>query len=41
MPERVVHARGAGAIGEFVADADFSDVTSQELLSGITRIQRL
>ncbi|RXM39427.1 catalase [Chryseobacterium sp. CH21] len=33
IPERVVHARGAGAIGEFVADADFSDVTSADFLS--------
>lgn len=27
IPERVVHARGAGAYGEFVAAANFSDVT--------------
>ncbi|WP_223609600.1 catalase [Chryseobacterium sp. OSA05B] len=33
IPERVVHARGAGAIGEFVADADFSDVTMADFLS--------
>ena len=33
IPERVVHARGAGAFGEFVASADFSDVTAADFLS--------
>jgi catalase len=33
IPERVVHARGAGAIGEFVTEADFSDVTMADFLS--------
>lgn len=33
IPERVVHARGAGAFGEFVADKDFSDVTVADFLS--------
>lgn len=33
IPERVVHARGAGAFGEFVAAADFSDVTAAGFLS--------
>ena len=33
IPERVVHARGAGAFGEFVAAADFSDVTMADFLS--------
>lgn len=33
IPERVVHARGAGAYGEFVASADFSDVTMANFLS--------
>ncbi|UYW01531.1 catalase [Flavobacterium agricola] len=33
IPERVVHARGAGAFGEFVADADFSEVTMANFLS--------
>lgn len=33
IPERVVHARGAGAFGEFVADKDFSDVTAADFLS--------
>ena len=33
IPERVVHARGAGAYGEFVASADFSDVTMAHFLS--------
>lgn len=32
IPERVVHARGAGAFGEFVAAADFSDVTAAGFL---------
>lgn len=32
IPERVVHARGAGAYGEFVAAADFSDVTMAQFL---------
>ncbi|KJG10913.1 catalase [Photobacterium kishitanii] len=27
IPERVVHARGTGAHGEFVAESDFSDLT--------------
>ncbi len=33
IPERVVHARGAGAFGEFVAAADFSEVTMANFLS--------
>ena len=33
IPERVVHARGAGAFGEFVASSDFSDVTMADFLS--------
>lgn len=33
IPERVVHARGAGAFGEFVASSDFSDVTMAQFLS--------
>lgn len=33
IPERVVHARGAGAYGEFVAAADFSNVTKAAFLS--------
>jgi catalase len=32
IPERVVHARGAGAYGEFVAAQDFSDVTMAHFL---------
>lgn len=31
IPERVVHARGAGAYGEFVAAANFSEVTMAHL----------
>lgn len=33
IPERVVHARGAGAFGEFVAAKDFSDVTMADFLN--------
>ncbi|MES2778497.1 MAG: catalase [Bacteroidota bacterium] len=33
IPERVVHARGAGAFGEFVAAADFSAHTRASLFS--------
>ncbi len=33
IPERVVHPRGAGAYGEFVAAADFSDVTKAGFLA--------
>lgn len=32
IPERVVHARGAGAFGEFVAAKDFSEVTMAHFL---------
>ncbi|WP_317163277.1 catalase [Sphingobacterium composti Ten et al. 2007 non Yoo et al. 2007] len=32
IPERVVHARGAGAYGEFVAAQDFSNVTMAHFL---------
>lgn len=35
IPERVVHARGAGAYGEFVAAADFSNVTKAAFLSEV------
>jgi len=33
IPERVVHARGTGAHGEFVAAGDFSDLTAAALFS--------
>ncbi|HFK5507729.1 catalase [Elizabethkingia anophelis] len=33
IPERVVHARGAGAYGEFVSEANFSEVTMADFLS--------
>jgi len=33
IPERVVHARGAGAFGEFVAAQNFSEVTAAKFLS--------
>ena len=34
IPERVVHARGVGAHGEFTAAGDFSSLTSAKVLSG-------
>lgn len=33
IPERVVHARGTGAHGEFVASADLSDLTVAKLFT--------
>lgn len=33
IPERVVHARGAGAHGEFVSFGDFSDLTRAKIFS--------
>lgn len=33
IPERVVHARGAGAYGEFVSAGDFSEFTKADLFS--------
>ena len=33
IPERVVHARGTGAFGEFVAEADLSAFTKAKLFS--------
>ena len=33
IPERVVHARGAGAYGEFIAASDFSEVTKADFLN--------
>ncbi len=41
IPERVVHARGAGAFGEFVADADFSEVTKADFLSAKGKVTPL
>jgi len=41
IPERVVHARGAGAFGEFVAAADFSDVTMADFLSQAGKVTPL
>ena len=35
IPERVVHAKGAGAFGEFVVTHDITDVTSADLFSQI------
>ncbi len=37
IPERVVHARGTGAHGEFVATADLSDVTRAKVFANGTR----
>ncbi len=34
IPERVVHARGVGAFGEFVSSGDWSSLTKARLLSG-------
>lgn len=34
IPERVVHARGAGASGEFISYGDFSNLTKAAFLSG-------
>jgi catalase len=33
IPERVVHAKGAGAYGEFEVTDDISDIVSQSLIS--------
>ena len=33
IPERVVHARGTGAFGEFVADTDISDLTKAQVFT--------
>src|ERR1700676_5557977 len=33
IPERVVHARGAGAFGEFVSDGNFSELTKASFLN--------
>ena len=41
IPERVVHARGAGAFGEFVAAADFSDVTMADFLNQAGKVTPL
>ncbi|KAK3356995.1 catalase-like domain-containing protein [Lasiosphaeria hispida] len=35
IPERVVHAKGAGAYGEFELTHDVSDITSIDMLNGI------
>lgn len=34
VPERVVHAKGAGAFGEFELTHDLSDITSIKMLTG-------
>ncbi|MCJ1350869.1 MAG: peroxisomal catalase A [Icmadophila ericetorum] len=35
IPERVVHAKGAGAYGEFEVTHDISDLTSADMLNGV------
>ncbi|PQE22733.1 catalase protein [Rutstroemia sp. NJR-2017a BVV2] len=35
IPERVVHAQGAGAFGEFEVTHDISDLTSADFLTGV------
>ncbi|KAL1869173.1 hypothetical protein VTK73DRAFT_3342 [Phialemonium thermophilum] len=35
IPERVVHAKGAGAYGEFTVTHDISDITSIDMLTGV------
>ncbi|KAK3938387.1 catalase-like domain-containing protein [Diplogelasinospora grovesii] len=35
IPERVVHAKGAGAYGEFELTDDCSDITSADMLNGV------
>ncbi|KAH8737693.1 catalase [Ilyonectria robusta] len=35
IPERVVHAKGAGAYGEFEVTHDVSDLTSADMLNGV------
>ncbi|WP_049104053.1 catalase, partial [Burkholderia cenocepacia] len=37
IPERVVHARGTGAFGEFVPSADISDLTKAKVFTPGTR----
>lgn len=41
IPERVVHAHGAGAFREFVADKYFSDVTMVDFLSSADKKTQL
>jgi catalase len=35
IPERVVHAKGAGAYGEFEVTDDISDITTVDMLNGV------
>ena len=35
IPERVVHAKGAGAYGEFEVTDDISDICSVDMLTGV------
>ncbi|KAM3519476.1 hypothetical protein MY4038_009776 [Beauveria bassiana] len=40
IPERVVHAKGAGAYGEFVVTHDVTDITSVDMLSEIGKVTK-
>ncbi|KAH6649178.1 catalase-like domain-containing protein [Truncatella angustata] len=40
IPERVVHAKGAGAYGEFVVTHDVSDLTSASMLNAVGKKTR-
>lgn len=40
IPERVVHAKGAGAYGEFEVTHDISDLTSADMLNGVGKKTR-
>ncbi|KAI5782657.1 putative catalase [Geopyxis carbonaria] len=40
IPERVVHAKGAGAFGEFEVTDDISDLTSADMFNGIGKKTR-
>jgi len=41
IPERVVHAKGAGAFGEFVVTDDITDICSADLFSEIGKKTRV
>ena len=41
IPERVVHPRGAGAFGEFVAEANFTQFTKAKLFSAAGKVTPL
>uniref|UniRef100_A0A093VDR7 Catalase n=1 Tax=Talaromyces marneffei PM1 TaxID=1077442 RepID=A0A093VDR7_TALMA len=41
IPERVVHAKGAGAYGEFEVTDDISDITTIDMLKGVGKKTKL